>query len=325
MAGHGIETYLHIRRKLRAELKEKNRLTLTESRNIARRRAAIARRIIAWFSVQAVFMPAAIAFRSSLGAGLSDIQRDDHNSDEDDDEDEAEDKGVSLVNGTKAEDIDLLLPSSPESLATKSLLDKECRLRICRVEVHLSELRRLLRVKAGVMADKKANSVGQRAGTRSNTVLSEYRLKIDRTASYYTDERNIALRLDPSGHWQHRLMELKKADVRPIHANAPDEDARVAATSADDRVLREGQRSISWIWKVPRAVGPQQSVLSEQELLNHEEEKVDQGTQDYHRWEFILTCCSYPGRVGENFRSSQQIHRGARIGSRGNEKGSSLL
>lgn len=227
-------------------------------------------------------MPAAVAYRRSTGSSSLDALQDSQGEDAelDDEDDLPEDL---LTQDTKTEQVDLLLPSSPisirQSFASPSLSNKEARLRVGRSESHLTELQRLLRVKAGVMVDKRANSVGQKSGTRSNTVLADYRLKIDRTASYYTEERKLAMQLDPTGSWQLRLKELMKEDVRPVHANAAEEIGAVSLT-ASDRVLREGQRTISWIWKVPLAISSVDMPSSEMDsaILTKEIGETDQGS-----------------------------------------------
>jgi hypothetical protein len=173
---------------------------------------------------------------------------------------------------TKAEVFDLLLPSSSpcasNGLSPKHLEEMELRLRLGRLEGHLTELRRLLRIRASAFLDKKANSTGQREGTRSHSLLADYLQKIELTTLNYQEERLAALRLDPAGTWQHRLKELDKADVRSAHQNAMDPSA-VISTTHGKKVWSEGQREISWIWRVPVDAGS--------DLASSEAAEVDLG------------------------------------------------
>jgi hypothetical protein len=198
--------------------------------------------------------------------------------------DEADPDSSVFVLGVKAEEFALLLPSDSKCislhLASDSLVTKEARLRVAQLESNLIELRHLLRIKASVYLDKKANSVGQKAGTRSTTLLVDYTLKIERVAKAYRESRAAALRIDPHGQWQCRLKELKKGDIRAAHQNE-DEAGQLAAygkKSGGTSVWHEKDRVISWIWKVPRDPGGS-SVHSSlgDEALEASEEEVGEG------------------------------------------------
>lgn len=183
-------------------------------------------------------------------------------------------EGFSL--GANTENLNLLLPSDSiciaNCLSTGPLVEKESRLRLANMEVSLCELRRLLRIKASVYLHKKRNSVGQRSGTRSATLLSDYTARIDFTAARYRQHRGAVLRMDPDGSWRDRLKELKPADVRAAHQNESDteETGRSSKIGEDRRVWNESRRSISWIWKVPRAVGD--GILGEDEVVATDDE-----------------------------------------------------
>lgn len=272
----------HEQRKFVRELKDKSkgsgRLSQTETTTFAKRREALAARLESFFQHQVQFMPGAVYHRTSSAAALSATVQDPPPTEMDTDEPaEGEVNTEDPLHSTfAAEDVDLLLPSSPTclsySLSSPSLTQIELRIRQARLEVHLTELRRLLRVKAGLNIDKRANSTGQKAGTRSTTALNEYAKKIERQVLYYNEERKATLRLDASGEWQHRLKVLEKDDARPINVNA--EDNRRDRGDADRRVWRESQRSISWIWKVPRKGDISSNV---QDILGAEEERLVEG------------------------------------------------
>lgn len=279
----------HEQRKFKAEMKDKKktngRLSPSDLTAFEKRRESLGQRIEAFFRHQLKFMPAAVCYRSSSIPSSFPTYIHDHLSlpgptnddafEEDAPADEPSNGSSTLLEN--AESIDLLLPSDSVSIskdfATQSLVEAEARVRAGRLETHLTEIRRLLRVKSGLNLDKRANSVGQKAGTRSNSVLNDYAKKIIRYTAYYNEERTSLLRLDSTGVWQHRLRHLEAADVRAINANADEEHQNRG--EADSRVWREGRRTISWIWKVPRS---ETGAASDHDLLSAEEDRLMEGT-----------------------------------------------
>lgn len=114
-----------------------------------------------------------------------------------------------------------MLPSHPICIAcgfaSARLSQKEAGVRLARLESSLSEIRRLLRIRTSVYLDKKAHSVGQKEGTRSNVMLTSYNKKLKDAQRHYNEDRKAALRLNPNGDWTKRYKELKNADLRAAH------------------------------------------------------------------------------------------------------------
>jgi hypothetical protein len=233
----------------------------SRSHEIEKQRTALESRILQWIEFQAYFMPGAASYRatvifSSETDSPPDVETVHTNDGDDlDCEDNLNTASESLLGGIKPEQFDLILPSHPASISgnfsNQNLNQSEVKVRQARLEAYLSELRRLLRIKASALLDKKAHSFGQKAGTRSAVLLASYNKKINHVHQHYEDERMAAVRLDPDGVWQQRLKELKKADVRAAHQ---DEDYILQPNlmSRAGRVPGEAQRQLSWIWKVPR-------------------------------------------------------------------------
>lgn len=242
--------------------------TLTE------KRLALGQRIVRWLRHQVHLMPDVTAYRGTPSGGINqDAARRWTNFLEGEDGPEIHDSPL----GTAAEIYDLLLPSNATCLALrlspKSLLEKESRLRMANMDVALCQLRRFLRIKASVYLDKKRNSVGQKSGTRSATLLSDYTAKISRTAARYREHRASLFRIDSEGSWQARFKQLNPADVRAAHQNESDtEEHGPSSTKANDRrVWNESSRTISWIWKVRKAaeegsLGVDEAVATEEEV-----------------------------------------------------------
>jgi hypothetical protein len=249
-----------------------------------KRRIALGRRVSTWLGHQAVIMPEATLIRTStsspsaaptpsnaeiefqeLNARLDDPHGDHVQAyggdDDDDDNDEGGGGGgregefedpEAYPLGVRAEQLPLLLPSElpPDVTCSAQLADKELRLRRGRLEAYLTDARRLLRIKQSVYRHKEANDVGQVPRTRSNRLMNEYLLKIQQIRVHYQAERASAVRLDPDGPWQNRLKILNKVDLRPPNEDEPSKKSQ-SAKSLRGGVWKEGQKSISWIWKMP--------------------------------------------------------------------------
>jgi hypothetical protein len=238
--------------------------------------------------------PGSSSHQESASQPANPIPSSEEDKDEAGDAEDAEDTSAFPL-GTSAEDVELYLPSHAksiaDSLASPTLINKEFRLRKGRLEAHLKQLRRLLRIKAAVYIDKTANSVGQKAGTRSNTMLTEYTRKIDNTSAHYREERSALLRLDPTGSWQNRLQDLKKADVHPVSQNASEAESETLLTStvSSRTVWRQGERSISWIWKMKQEqdfVASEANVSEEvpAESISASEEELGEGKDLFLRY-----------------------------------------
>jgi hypothetical protein len=276
------------RKSLRLEATSKARPSKTDLAALTnlKRRETLGRRLLGWLDQQAKFMPAAVTYRISSRAEplhtsdsspnavphAEDITYDDGELSDGNSENGDPDSGVTSVTlllGLNVEDVDLLLPSSRTSLekkfASARMAEKERQLRVVRLESHLVELRRLLRIKASVYFDKKLNSVGQRAGTRSTTLLANYVAKIKHVAKQYREEREVTLRLDPTGDWRNRLQKLNDSDIRPVHQNADEVDSASFERASQRTVWGEAQREISWIWKVPYLGGDRSQEFSDTE------------------------------------------------------------
>lgn len=82
------------------------------------------------------------------------------------------------VESSHPEEYPLILPSSMAyaELAKypHSIISSEIRLRIIQLGANLQDLRRLLRIKAGVYMNKKGNVTGQKGGTRAHDSISKF-------------------------------------------------------------------------------------------------------------------------------------------------------
>jgi len=150
------------------------------------------------------------------------------------------------------------LPASLQESCPFKLTKVELRFRLAQAEDALSELRRLLRVTMG-LRDYKLKQVGpsQRAGTRARTLISRFKDKVARYVGRYRSAWSALLSLDSNGEWQLRLQQLS------------DNDVRAPGRSEDES---EGNREVSWIWRVPRRVKMgSASLLEPLEPLSNEE------------------------------------------------------
>ncbi|KAF7440215.1 hypothetical protein PC9H_000559 [Pleurotus ostreatus] len=144
--------------------------------------------------------------------------------------------------GLTPETANLFLPSQlPLSAVLAPMQTREAHIRVAQADDSLLELRRLLRITAGLV-DYKYTQVGfgQGPNTRARSQITRFKSKITLTAERYRAAYQALLCLDPQGSWITRLRKLEDNDIRwPTHN--PDE--------------AEGTREISWIWRA-RTVRP---------------------------------------------------------------------
>ena len=219
-----------IRRLLKQQIHSKE--TTLQQVEHQEKRAVLQRRIDKWRNMQDLCMPAV----SELRLGDSDV--------------------------SPAEAIPLYLPSAiPPNLGLlDTLKDKERRLRLAQIQDTLLELRRLLRITLGLW-DYKFQQVGygQRANTRTRSLLARFQEKVNRCAERYRATRAALLVLDVNGSWLDQFLEL-----RPEHVKAP-------RRGDDDE--SEGRRELSWIWMAQIGSGEKSTnskgELDDSERLSH--------------------------------------------------------
>lgn len=255
----------------------------------AEHKATLQRKIARWLPVQATYMPAAVAYRqeastsdagrrpailvnySTLGghAGEGDGSDDGHDGNVDDErtgeeggDDDLAPESLPSYLGVDPVSFDLLLPSALPgtvlSNCSPQIIVLERRLRLSQLEACLQTIRRLIRIKASVRLHKNSLRTGQKTGTRSHSILSEFDNKINATTDRYRYARSSLLALNPRGRWQNRLLQLATGDLRAPHLNLSDvEDNNPHQKTVGVGVKRkkfrsEKSREISWIWRVRR-------------------------------------------------------------------------
>jgi hypothetical protein len=199
---------LELRRLLKQQIRSK--ATTFQAAELEEKRAILHRRITKWHEIQLFYMP---EVRGRQEAREGEVLH--------------------------PESIPLHLPSGvPAGCGlSEDLVNVEKRLRVAQADDALVELRRLLRVTMGLW-DYKFSQLGpsQRANTRARSMISRFQDKVQRCAERYRVARSALRRLDPTGPWLERFLELK-----PEHVKAPQR-------SEDDE--SEGRRELSWIWMV---------------------------------------------------------------------------
>ncbi|KAJ8515304.1 hypothetical protein ONZ45_g7245 [Pleurotus djamor] len=198
------------------ELEESQRIlrfhkdkTVLQAAELQEKRNTLCRQIMAWREEQREHMPS---------IGVSDRS----------------------IPSTNPELIPLRLPSSvPPSSLLKSLRKKEKRLRLAQVHDSLLELRRLLRITAGLSHFKNTQvGYGQSAKTRAQTQINRFKSKVNLVANRYRDARSALSTLDPQGTWTTKFLPLGQDDCR-WPSRDPD--------SVENN--RESRREVSWIWR----------------------------------------------------------------------------
>ncbi|KAJ7581672.1 hypothetical protein C8J56DRAFT_1006010 [Mycena floridula] len=179
---------------------------------------ALQRKIVSWFNVQALYMPAAVLLR----------QR-------------AQENSTGAMDN-KAFDMGLWLPSAIGTLGqcSSELQELEWRLRTAQANDAVDAIRTCLRLRGYLWRDRRTNVEGVAAGTRSMRAIATAEAKIAKFKSRYSlafEALQVLapiLGKDPS--WTRFLRRLMDEDIRPLPA---------------DRVTGEKDVSLSWIWKMP--------------------------------------------------------------------------
>ena len=167
-----------------------------------------------------------------------------------------------------AEDVPLLLPSAlePEQRVTvcqHRVTDHEQQFRLAQLEDSLNELRRVRRIRSTLLLNHRTQIAGQgqRANTRSRSVIDGVQERIDKFARRYRVAYEALLRLDPSGGWTATYLELRDCDNR-----GPGKEFEEAGPG-------DGSYTISWIWLAnpqvhDRSITPDDGQTATQEEVN---------------------------------------------------------
>lgn len=153
-------------------------------------------------------------------------------------EDDAEDNDVET-----AETVPLLLPSSLDAeqrkkICLQQVVDHERLLRMAQLQDSLIELRHTRKIRHKLLLNHRIQVAGQgqRANTRSRTVLNSVEKRIAKFVERYRIAYHALLRLDPTGDWRETYLELKDCDNRG------------PAKERDETGTGDGTYFRSWIW-----------------------------------------------------------------------------
>ncbi|KAJ7059369.1 hypothetical protein C8F01DRAFT_1255069 [Mycena amicta] len=159
----------------------------------------------------------------------------------------------------KAEDVKLWLPSDLTETqrgraCRRGLLSIEGQLREAQCGDALGRLRSLLFTKTHLIHHRNANSVGQRAATRSSTLIGRVTDRITREATKYRQARTAMQRL-MGNEYRADLEELADGDLNVRGEEESDAGARLrlgrvgATRRARNEPTTAGNSGVSWIWR----------------------------------------------------------------------------
>jgi hypothetical protein len=193
--------------------------TMLQLAKMQERKNSLHRKIKAWTAVQQLYMPEVSAIRARADRAALDTSPE-----------------------IAPFDIPLYLPSSlPRGTTCLPILRQhESKLREAQALEALDELRDHLRLRTHMYKYKDKNVVGQRASTRCQNIINGVQDKVNASATKYRTARAALFKLS-SRHsdyegWQGRLLPLEQDDIRPLTEGEEGES--------------EGNRTLSWIWKV---------------------------------------------------------------------------
>jgi hypothetical protein len=185
--------------------------------SLLEKRGVLLHQIEKWRQLQAVYMPGA------LDVGASD---------------------PASSPKAKAKSIKLWLPSQldaedRDSICLGGIVDREKELRFAQLEDTLNDLRRARRIRYGLITFHKIQLTGEggKIQTKSRAVVQTVQDRIDKHARRYRVARDALLCLDPRKEWQDMYLPLAEADNR-----GPGKEP-------EEKLLRDGQYALSWIWR----------------------------------------------------------------------------
>jgi len=142
-----------------------------------------------------------------------------------------------------AENVPLVLPSNLDSerrdkICLHQVAEHEQLLRMAQLQDSLIELRHARKIRRKLMLNHytQVAGQGQRANTRSRTVLNSVENRIAKFVERYRVAYRALLELDPTGGWRATYLELK------------DDDNRGPGKENDEEGFGDGSYFRSWIW-----------------------------------------------------------------------------
>ncbi|KAJ7664819.1 hypothetical protein B0H17DRAFT_1211183 [Mycena rosella] len=171
----------------------------------------------------------------------------------------------------KAEDVKLWMPSElttaqrqRRGVCRKAVAEVEAKLRVGQCKDALDELRSWLHAQRHLVMWRNANFVGQRAATRSATLIGRVGDRIRRTAAKYWRAREAVIALKGDNFAPH----FKELNQENMNANEEEESdaksrkklSRLGGKCSPNKPSNK-KRTFSWIWMVGGGPGEDEATL----------------------------------------------------------------
>ncbi|KAJ6490424.1 hypothetical protein C8R47DRAFT_977475, partial [Mycena vitilis] len=221
--------------RIRREMKGRTLLATDQSQRVAEMRRGFFTKLGKFRKLQAVYMPGAML-----------------------EMEEEEEKRDEELPPPQAEDVKLFLPSelrpaSRESGCKEGLVEKEARIREGQCCDALKKLRSHLHTKKHLLGFRDENAAGQRASTRSQTLIGRVGERVEVAAGKYRTARKALIDLRGEGAAS-AYRKLRKADIELHDERGPDVKARRRLGAIGSKWRRQGislaskDKTLSWIW-----------------------------------------------------------------------------
>ncbi|KAF9777745.1 hypothetical protein BJ322DRAFT_1015458 [Thelephora terrestris] len=197
--------------------------------SIQEKRNILMRQIRRWQQAQLVYMP---------GATTLSVPAHNYNANNEDPKDLEVPENIHLIVPSKVE------PTQRDATCLHRVAEYEQQLRLAQVQDSLIELRHARQIRHTLLMNHQTQITGQgqRANTKSCTIIRSIEERISKFVQHYRAAYNTLVQLDPSGEWQETYLELK------------DRDNRGPGKEDDERGPGDGSYTFSWIWLAnPRA------------------------------------------------------------------------
>ncbi|KAJ7081907.1 hypothetical protein C8R43DRAFT_909756 [Mycena crocata] len=235
------------RQRIKAEIKGTTLVTADRASQIQELRISFLKKLRTFERLQGVYMPGVALLKEAAEA--------------------ARDPDVAAP---KAEDIKLWLPSELKlgerrAACRRGLADVEAKLRKGQCADALDTLRSRLHAQSHLTTWRNSNSVGQRAATRSATLIGRVGDRISRAATKYRRAREALIVLKGAEHAP-QFKELRPADINVNQQEEDDARARrkLARLGSSRRARNEPSnkpKAFSWIWTAGTVPGEECQML----------------------------------------------------------------
>ncbi|KAJ7687974.1 hypothetical protein B0H16DRAFT_1753198 [Mycena metata] len=236
-------------RRIRAEVKGVTLVTADRSSQIQEMRNSFVKKLRTYERLQESFMPGVAALKAEAEEGRDPDRP-----------------------APKVEEMKLWLPSEMKAevrrrVCRKGVAEVEGKVRAAQCTDALNDLRSRLHAQKHLITWRNSNSTGQRAATRSATLIGRVGDRISRVADKYRRAREALIELKgPTFAPEFKALEAKDLSTNLEEENDADSRRKLARLGSSKRARNEptsGTKTFSWLWTAGGGPGENEEQLHE--------------------------------------------------------------